>query len=567
MILSTVPGAIGSVESSKGVVAADEGRCSEIGVAVLRSGGHAVDAAVATALCLGVVNPLASGIGGGSFMIVRSEKTSKVQAYNMRETAPMAASEDMYDNDPKKKLIGALAMGVPGEIAGLHKAWEAHGRMPWKNLFQPAINLAKNGFIVAPYLAQGIEENKDLIMADPGLKQVFAPNGKLLKSGDKCHNVQLSRSLEVIALQGPGVFYNGSLGEKIVEEVRKAGGILTMDDLRSYKVDEVDPLKLDVMGFTIYGMPPPSSGTVGLSLVLNIFKADETKDVLKGLRGLRGLHRLIEAIKHMFAIRMNLGDPKFVDISSTVSKMLSPTYAEKIRAKILDNTTFPPEYYNSSWSQLQDHGTSHFSIVDAEGNAVAMTTTVNTKFAAGMLLPSTGILLNNQMDDFSIPTQKSPDVLPPAPANFIRPGKRPLSSMTPLIIMKGKELIGVMGGSGGVHIVPAVIQVFINHFILGMQPEKAVLNPRFHHQLWPNVAQYENWTLINGQHIELKKKRTAFLKSRGHELQEMAEAAICQLISQKQEILQTENVPNMPKKKRIFIAVSDPRKDGKPAAV
>ncbi|KAJ8766708.1 hypothetical protein K2173_005319 [Erythroxylum novogranatense] len=559
------------VESEQGVVAADDGRCSEIGASILRQGGHAVDAAVATALCVGVVNPMASGIGGGAFMIVRSSSTLKAQAFDMRETAPLAASKNMYANRIKDKYSGPLSVGVPGEIAGLHEAWLQHGRLVWKTLFLPAIELARDGFIVAPYLGLNIARNAGKIMNDTGLRQVFAPNGKLLQAGDRCYNVELAKSLEAVAAQGPQAFYNGTVGEKLVNDLKQAGGILSMEDLKNYKVETTESMSVNVMGHTIYGMPPPSSGTLGLSLVLNILDSYGT---LNATKGELGLHRLIEALKHMMAVRMNLGDPNFVDISTYVSEMLSPSYAKKIREMIMDNTTFPSEYYMNRWSQLRDHGTSHFCVVDAERNAVSMTTTVNYAFGAGVLSPSTGIVLNDEMGDFSAPTEVSPDKLPPAPANFIAPNKRPLSSMTPIIVTKDNQLAGVIGGSGGLNIIPAVIQVFLNHFILGMDPLTAVQSPRVYHKLIPNAVLYENWTIIDGDHIELAEERKVFLKERGHRLQSMASGAIVQLVVQTLQ----NSVENLGRKygrhtkdssvlRGILTAVSDPRKDGRPAAV
>ncbi|KAJ6957695.1 hypothetical protein D5086_031942 [Populus alba] len=561
------------VESEQGVVAADDARCSEIGASMLRQGGHAVDAAVSTALCVGVVNPVGSGIGGGAFMIVRSSSTSKTQAYDMRETAPGAASQNMYANNLNNKYSGALSMGVPGEIAGLHEAWLQHGRLNWRTLFQPAIKLARDGFVVAPYLASSIAKCAEKIMNDPGLQQVFAPNGRLLQAGDKCSNVELAQSLEAVAEQGPQAFYNGTVGEKFVKDVRDAGGILTMEDLKNYRVDIMDALAANVAGYTIYGMPPPSSGTLGMSLVLNILNSYGSS---KAAVGNLGLHRMIEAMKHMFAVRMNLGDPAFVNTAKYMSQMLSQSYADKIQKMIVDNTTFPPEYYmnmESRWSQLRDHGTSHFCVVDAERNAVSMTTTINYGFGAGVLSPSTGILLNNEMGDFSAPTEITPDMLPPAPANFIEPNKRPLSSMTPIIVTKDNQLAGVMGGSGGLFIIPAVIQVFLNHFVLRMEPLTAVESPRVYHKLIPNTVLYENWTVIDGKHIELAGDRKAFLEERGHQLLAQAGGAIVQLVVQTLQSpidVASENSRDSVNA-QIFhgtlTAVSDPRKDGRPAAI
>ncbi|KAM7512932.1 hypothetical protein LguiB_011807 [Lonicera macranthoides] len=556
------------VESEEAVVAADDDRCSEIGASTLRRGGHAVDAAVATALCLGVVNPMSSGIGGGSFMIVRSSKTAQTQAFDMRETAPAAASQNMYENDPDAKYQGPLSAGIPGELAGLHKAWLKYGRLPWKTLFQPAIKLAKHGFVVAPYLSLSISKCTDKILNDPGLQQVYAPNGKLLQAGDTCYNVELGHSLEAIAKQGPQAFYNGTVGEKFVKDVREVGGILTMDDLKNYRVNVTDAVAVNTMGYTILGMPPPSSGTLGVSLVLKVLNSYGTSNEAKGPLG---LHRFIEAMKHMFAIRMNLGDPDFVNITKTISEMLSSSFAKKIQQRIFDNTTFPSEYYLPRWSQLQDHGTSHFCIVDAERNAVSMTTTVNYAFGAGVLSPLTGIVLNNEMGDFSTPTEVSPDSLPPSPSNFIKPYKRPLSSMTPIVILKDNQLVGVIGGSGGMYIIPAVLQVFLNHFVLGMNPLDAVQSPRVYHKLIPNVVLYENWTVLDGDHIELADERKQFLEERGHQLKAQAGGAISQLVVQT-----LDNPINMVRKNRgskdqvlrgNLIAVSDPRKDGRPACI
>jgi gamma-glutamyltranspeptidase/glutathione hydrolase/leukotriene-C4 hydrolase len=422
------------VESENGVVAADDARCSEIGASVLRSGGHAVDAAVAITLCVGVVNPMSSGIGGGSFLIVSSQKDSKAEAFDMRETAPLAASKDMYKNDASAKSLGALSMGVPGEIAGLYEAWKRYGRLPWKPLFEPAIKLARDGFVVYPYLGKAISTKVAMILKDPGMRSVFSRNGQVLKTGETCYNPELAQSLETISEQGPGAFYNGTVGEKLVKDVKKAGGIITMDDLRSYKVRVTDAMSVDVMGYTVHGMPPPSGGTVGFSMVMNILDSYSNLYTASGRE--LGLHRLIEAMKHMFAARMDLGDPEFVNVTNSMNQMLSKAHAEEIQKRIFDNTTFPPEYYMNRWSQLRDQGTSHFCVVDADRNSVSMTSTVNYRFGAGVLSPSTGIVLNNEMDDFSTPTEITPDMLPPAPTNFIEPNKRPLSSMTPLVITK-----------------------------------------------------------------------------------------------------------------------------------
>ncbi|KAJ8483665.1 hypothetical protein OPV22_016150 [Ensete ventricosum] len=560
------------VESEVGVVAADDWRCSKVGAAALRSGGHAVDAAVATALCLGVVHPVSSGIGGGAFIVVRSADSGEAVAIDSRETAPRAASKNMYENDPSSKSKGALSMGIPGEIAGLHTAWSKYGRLPWKDLLQPSISLARDGFLVGPYLANAIRRKQEDVLADPGLRAVLAPNGRLLQTNDTCYNPALANALEVISTEGPQAFYNGSIGERFIEDVRDAGGVATMEDLKEYTVKVTKAMVANAMGYTILGMPPPSSGTLGMSLVLNILGSYKSSDAVEGLLG---VHRLIEALKHMFGLRMNLGDPDFVDVDEYVSDMLSSSFAHTLRQKIDDSTTFEPSYYLARWSQLRDHGTSHLCVVDADRNAVSLTTTVNWYFGARVLSPSTGIVLNNEMDDFSAPTEATPDHLPPAPANFIEPRKRPLSSMTPLIILKDGQLAGVVGASGGLNIIPAVVQVFLNHFILGMKPLQAVQHPRVFHKLIPNEVLYENFTAIAGEHIEFANDAKLFLEQRGHVLRSLSLSSVSQLIVHNLN----ERVPSMQRKTDrktknrggVFhgrlIAVSDPRKDGSPAAL
>lgn len=333
-------------------------------------------------------------------------------------------------------------------------------------------------------------------------------------------------------------------------------------------------MSVDVMGYTVHGMPPPSGGTVGFSMVMNILDSYSNLYTASGRE--LGLHRLIEAMKHMFAARMDLGDPEFVNVTNSMNQMLSKAHAEEIQKRIFDNTTFPPEYYMNRWSQLRDQGTSHFCVVDADRNSVSMTSTVNYRFGAGVLSPSTGIVLNNEMDDFSTPTEITPDMLPPAPTNFIEPNKRPLSSMTPLVITKDGEFVAALGGAGGMHIIPAVLQVFLNCFVLNMKPKEAVESARIYHRLIPNVVSYENFTTINGDHIGVSEDTKMFLAERGHELKELSGGAIVQLIVQsfkeeKEEEMIIEIGRKIGKKskplKGLLTAVSDPRKDGKPAAV
>ncbi|CAL4951532.1 unnamed protein product [Urochloa decumbens] len=555
------------VESSAGAAAADDARCSEVGAAALRAGGHAVDAAVAAALCLGVVHPMSSGLGGGAFVVVRDAASGDAVAFDARETAPAAATPDMYASDPTKKYKGALAMGVPGELAGLHAAWSRYGRLPWRDLVAPAIRLARDGYEIVAYVARALKQSEADVLADPGLRAVFAPSGtRVLAAGETCRNPALADTLERVAEEGPAALYGGAVGDKLAGDVAAAGGVVTVEDLKGYKVEVSQAMRADALGFTFLGMPPPSSGTVGLAMMLNVLGGYKS---LKFLKSFLGVHRVIEAIKHMLAIRMGLGDPAFVNVAGDVAEMLSPALADKVRHRIVDNTTFPPGYYLPRWRQLDDHGTSHLCVVDGDRNAAAVTTTVNYYFGAKVLSPSTGIVLNNEMDDFSVPAAGcTPPVgqLPPAPANFIAPGKRPLSSMTPLIILKDGQLAGVVGGSGGTNIIATVLQVFLNHFVVGMDPLAAVQHPRVYHKLIPNVVTYEDETVASGEVIALSEEAKAFLEERGHRLRSTDSGAVCQFIVQ-----QLPETPVSGGGGGVFrgrlTAVSDPRKDGSPAGL
>nr|GMC98872.1 gamma-glutamyltranspeptidase 1-like [Ipomoea batatas] len=533
-----------------GVVATDDGRCSRIGRDVLVDGGHAVDAAVAAALCLGVVSPASSGIGGGAFMVLRSAHDGVVKAFDMRETAPKRASQNMYAKNPDAKARGALSIATPGELAGLYEAWRKYGNLPWQRLVKPAERLARNGFAISKYLRMQMEATEEMIMADEGLKHVFAPEGRLLQAGDICRNKKLATTLRIISKLGVAAFYNGSIGVAMVRDIQKAGGILTTDDLNHYQVKIRKPIVTDVMGLRVIGMPPPSSGAAAITLILNILSQyGFSPNISPALQ----IHREIEALKHAFAVRMSLGDPDFVDLKNVLADMLSPKFAAELKKTIYDNTTFNASHYGGRWNQVQDHGTSHVSIVDSNRNSVSMTNTINAYFGSAYMSPSTGIVLNNEMDDFSVPGNDTSR--PPAPANFIRPLKRPLSSMSPTIVLNGEHLKAVVGASGGGKIIAGTTEVFLNHFAKGMDPLSSVMAPRYYHQLYPNVLQYENWTTVVGDHFELGADIRLALQNKGHVLSGLAGGTICQFIVQELE----------PPLSGQLVGVSDPRKGGFPA--
>ncbi|XP_011621678.1 gamma-glutamyltranspeptidase 2 [Amborella trichopoda] len=556
-----------------GVVAASDGRCSEIGSKILQKGGHAVDAAVATTFCVGVVSPGSSGIGGGSFMLLRSAN-GQALGYDMRETAPGAASRDMYENHPAAKVHGGLSVAVPGELLSLYEAWKDHGKVPWKELVKPAIALARDGFTVSGYLHHQMEATEEAIRRDKGLREKFMRNGKLLKDGDMCRDVVLANTLEKIAVDGPSVFYNGSVGLDLLTDIQEKGGIITMEDLKGYAIKKRRPISRNVMDHEIVTMPPPASGGFGVLMVLNIL--DEYGIDYKALLNPLGLHRMIEAIKHMFAQRWSLGDPDFVDLNPSVAKMLSPGFARMLRSRIQDNTTHDPDYYFF----LRDHGSWHLCVVDSERNAVSLTSSINFYFGALFRSQKTGIILNNQMNDFSVPSNTTSNTtMPPAPANFIEPYKRPLSSMTPTIFVKDGQLKGVIGGSGGPRIMTAVIQVFLNYFVHKMDPWASVLAPRLYHVLIPNILEYENWDTVDGNHIEVPPYIRLALAKKGHVLTNVSEGAKCQFVvhdippsfAEGQKIILPNHAAQsgLAKGQTIIVAnltaVCDPRKGGYPA--
>ncbi|CAN7027474.1 unnamed protein product [Brassica rapa subsp. trilocularis] len=522
-----------SIVKYHGAVATDDGRCSKIGMKVLRQGGNAIDASVAAALCLGVVSPASSGIGGGSFIVVKMASGKEV-AYDSRETAPLRATENMYGGNLDLKKRGALSVGVPGEVAGLFTAWKQHGKLPWKRLVSPAKKLADRGFKITKYLYMQMNTTRDHILADKGLSKLFVSNGELKKPGTLCRNPKLALTLRQIAKYGPKAFYNGTVGVNLVSDILKSGGIITLKDLQSYRVNVKEPLSNDILGYRLLGMPPPSSGGAAMVLILNILSQ---YGVPSGVSGSLGVHRLVEALKHAFAIRMNLGDPDFVDVTKVVSDMLSPQFAQDLKRKINDKKTFDPKYYGGRWNQIKDHGTSHLSIIDHERNCVSMTSTINAFFGALMLSPSTGIVLNNEMDDFSIPLKSfnDSDKPPPAPANFIRPGKRPLSSMTPTIVLKDGKVKAAVGASGGMYIIAGTTEVFLNHFLLNMDPLSSVVAPRIYHQLIPNSVKYENWTTAYNDHFEIPKGTRHVLEKKGHVLTPFAGGTISQFIVQESD--------------------------------
>ncbi|GBE81194.1 Gamma-glutamyltranspeptidase 1 [Sparassis crispa] len=476
------------VEATNGAVASENEVCSQIGVDTLKLGGNAVDAIVSTTFCIGVMNMFSSGIGGGGFMTVRippssPNASSEVYSIDFREAAPAAANSTMYVNNPIASLIGGLAVGVPGELRGLQEAHKRWGSLPWSTLVHPSVEAAK-GWRVPKELARRIHMPVfcDLMQDNSDWSSIFAPEGRLLEEGDIIRRTNLSRTLGTIAAEGPDAFYKGPIADAIVEKVRASGGILTHKDLTDYRVRVNRALQGTYRGRKIYTPHPPTSGLV-LMHMLNLM--EHYDDLTEEGRTLLNTHRYIEAMKFGFAARTKVSDPTSADDLDRMSEIPTKKFGQEIFGNITDAQTHSPEYYNPVYDVVVDHGTSHSSIVDKNGMAVALTSTVNLVFGSQVMDPITGVILNDEMDDFSTPGMPNAFGLYPSPYNYPEPGKRPLSSTTPTIMEhEDGSFYLAIGGSGGSKIFPAVFQVILN-LDWGMDVSAAIEHGRLHDQLYP----------------------------------------------------------------------------------
>jgi gamma-glutamyltranspeptidase/glutathione hydrolase/leukotriene-C4 hydrolase len=535
--------------ASSYAVAADEARCSAIGAAVLSENGTAVDAAVATALCLGVLHPHSSGIGGGAFIVIYRSSDAFSEVIDARETAPAAAFESMFVGAPAAALTGGAAVGVPGELAGLWLAWQRHGNLPWARLVAPAAALAE-GFTVGEQLAVAIAANAAAIAQNAALSAVLMPRGAPLRAGERCANRALAATLRAVGTAGaPAGFYSGARGAALAADVAAAGGNFTPLDLASYVPIIRPPLRVaTALGVTLLGAPPPSSGGAAVAFLANFLGGYPAP--WAGIGTSLQAQRTAEAFKHAFAARMSLGDPfdPFVaNNSEALALLTSRSFADALRAATLDNATQPAAAYGGILNPLShpervaaagagsspaDHGTTHLSIIDAHRNAVALTSTVNTAFGAKVMSAATGVILNNQLDDFSIPGVPNGYGLAPSRANFIKPGKRPLSSMSPTVVLDSQTgtLRAVVGASGGPRIITATAQALLRALALGADVADAVAAPRLHHQLLPAVAWAEETIDANGQRIAVPFATVAALRARGHTVNATDAGAVVQMI-------------------------------------
>lgn len=494
-----------------GAVASESTICSNIGISLLRRGGNAADAVVGTTFCIGVVAMYHSGIGGGGFMLVRNS-SGEYEYVDFRETAPAAAFQDMFGNDTEGHIYGGLASGVPGQVKGLAHLHAGYGVLPWAEVLSGPISVARNGFPVSEDLvrymsAATAEDEESFLVTNPTWAEDFAPNGTLLKLGDTITRTRYADTLQAIADGGPNVFYNGPLAEALIESVQDANGTMTLEDLANYTVVVRPHLEIDYRGFKVRSIGAPASGAVTLSVLKTI---EGYSDI--GEEGWANLstHRLDEAIRFGYGERASLGDPSFVDgMDAYEADMLNTSSAVQIRNKISDLHTLNVSSYNpSGFEILETPGTSHMVAADASGLAISMTTTINLLFGSRLMVPSTGVIMNNEMDDFSIPGRKNAFGYVPSPSNYIAPGKRPFSSITPTIVeFANGTLYFVTGAAGGSRIITATIQSLWNVLDRGMTPAQALAEPRMHDQLVPNQVMFE---------FEYDNSTVAFMQERGH---------------------------------------------------
>jgi gamma-glutamyltranspeptidase len=460
------------VKSSKGAVATDIQLCSQIGVNALMEGGNAIDAAIAAKFCLGVVSPASSGIGGGCYILLHDGGSQEDEFIDAREIAPKLAFPKMFKENPISAQDGGLAIAVLGEVKGLYLAYQRHGsgKISWENLVKPAVELAKEWIITPEIHKLFFQVEKQLYSGNfPLLSSLYmkqdSKTGKLMmkEAGDVVKQPELAHTLERIGKEGPSYLYGASMAEILSREIKEAGGIVSMEDIVNYEPVITKPITANFSGYTYLGVGGSSSGgpiVVGLLKYLASLSRP-----LVSLSKVSYNHYLIEGMKHMFAIRTNLGDPDYVNVTAIYDALVSDEYQHYLQNVLTKPYSTQPlttygGRYNINYLPKEDHGTSHLCVLDSQGNGVALTSTINTYFGSKVISPTTGILFNNQMDDFAIPGAANYFGLAPSPYNYPEPFKKPLSSMSPSIVLDDQRRVRLIGGgSGGPKIITATAQV------------------------------------------------------------------------------------------------------------
>lgn len=538
------------VIAKNGMVASEQELATQIGVDILKAGGNAVDAAVAVGFALAVALPNAGNIGGGGFMMVHDAKSGKDIALDFREVAPKGASRNMYLDDKGgvingKSLFTHYAVGVPGTVAGMAHALSRWGSLPLAQVMAPSIALAEKGYPVSVTLAKTLNQEKKNMSQWPATQAIFWKNGAPLQTGDRLVQKDLAQSMRLISQQGPKAFYQGSIAQKIAAEMAPHANAITLEDLRDYKPVEREPVRGNYRGYQIVTMPPPSSGGAHLLQILNMMERWPFKQW--GANSAQSVHYMTEAMKLAYADRAEyLGDPDFVTVP--LKGLISKRYADELAASIKPQQARPskdikpghPQQFSQPYESDQ---TTHYSVVDKAGNAVAVTYTLNTNFGSGIVAKGTGILLNNEMDDFSVkPGVANAYGLVGGDANAVQAGKRPLSSMTPTLVLKDGKPVLVTGSPGGARIITTVLQQVVNHIDFGMNPAEAAATPRFHHQWTPDVLRIEKGFSAD---------TLALLRQWGHKVSVKPAMGRTQTIEVRGDVLQGASDPRNPDGKTL----------------
>ncbi|MEO1042797.1 MAG: gamma-glutamyltransferase [Pseudomonadota bacterium] len=500
--------------SQHGMVAAQDRIAAQVGADILEDGGNAVDAAVAVGFALAVTHPQAGNLGGGGFMLIRMQETGESVAIDYRETAPAAASRDMYlgnDGDVDEDAIyySHRASGVPGTVAGLIHAHEKFGVLPFRRVINPAIRLAKHGHPIHYFTAASVEDYREILERYPAARaEFFKPDGTGYAPGEKWRRPELAKVLKTIRRHGTDGFYAGWVADAIADEMAANGGLITREDLANFKVVERVPVTGSYRGHDIISFPPPSSGGILLIQMLNMLALDEPA-AFSGPDA-DSLHVLIEIMRRAYADRAELmGDADFVDMPTDL--LLSPDYAATRASTIKpDRADQSSEIFNGVEPTNEGGQTTHYSVIDQHGNMVANTYTLNLSFGSGVVIPGTGIVMNNEMDDFAAkPGVPNAYGLVMGERNAIEPGKRPLSSMTPTLVLKDGEPYLSVGAQGGSRIITAVFNIIRNVIDKDMNMAEAVAAPRVHHQWKPDQVLYG--PMVSNDTV-------AGLSSKGHDL-------------------------------------------------
>jgi gamma-glutamyltranspeptidase/glutathione hydrolase len=499
---------------ASGMVSSQNAHATEVGAQVLADGGNAVDAAVAVGFALAVTLPRAGNLGGGGFMLVHDAATGETVAIDYRERAPRGASHDMFldadgNVDPERARFSHLSAGVPGTVAGLWRAHQDYGKLPWKRVIEPAIGLARDGFEVTYDLAGLLGARRErLCRFEAACRYFYKPGGESYEPGERLIQADLADTLEAIAEQGPDVFYRGDIAKKIVAEMERGGGLIDAESLAAYEPVIREPARGNYRGYEVLTMPPPSSGGISIVQMLNILENFPMAEFGSGSAD--AVHALAEAARLAYADRSkHIGDPDYYDVPA--EWLMSKAYAKQLAATIDMKRARPSsEVAPGAPSAYESPDTTHFSVIDREGNVVSNTTTLNFSYGSGIAVSGAGFLLNNEMDDFSakagVPNAYG---LLGAEANQIDSGKRPLSSMTPTIVLDDGRAWFATGSPGGGRIITTVLQMVVNVIDHGMNIAEAEAAPRMHHQWLPDVLQLESGFSPDTIRI---------LEARGHEI-------------------------------------------------